>query len=154
MCSVADQRLTLPTNQSPFWEADFPVNGQIARVHLHNAQGELEKNIINPGTCRGAPPQPVFLFLFLTGSHYVTLNGLQFTTSNRLALTLQRSTCLCLPRTGIKGGSHYAHWFLFINSHHPHLWRQNLHFSNSGIFCCLLAVFVYSFRFLRKGLNM
>ena len=45
----------------------------------------------------------LFFDFFETGSHYVALVVLELTTQTSLASNSQRSTCLCLLSTEIKG---------------------------------------------------
>lgn len=49
-----------------------------------------------------SPPSYLFVCLF-TGSHCVSLAGLEFSLQASLALNLQRSPHFCLPRAEIKG---------------------------------------------------
>jgi hypothetical protein len=47
---------------------------------------------------------PLVLFFFETGPHYVSMADLEFTMWSRMALNLQRCSCISLPSAGFKDG--------------------------------------------------
>jgi hypothetical protein len=59
-----------------------------------------------------------FCCLSETGSHYVALAGQDLGLQTRLALNLQRSTCLCLLSAKIKSMCHQTHLSLSLSLSH------------------------------------
>ena len=60
-----------------------------------------------PHSVRGDNNILLLIIIIDTGSHYVTLAGLELSLQIRLALSLQRP-CLCFQSAGIKGICHHS----------------------------------------------